>query len=51
MGLPSHLRDKIQELIDQTAGGQIVALSQKLMNLMMEAGYVRHQVLMPDQVP
>ena len=50
MGLPSHLRDKIQELIDQTAGGQIVALSQKLMNFMMEAGYVRHQVLVPDQV-
>ena len=50
MGLPSDLRDKIKELIDQTAGGQIVALSQKLMNLLTDAGYVRHQVLLPDQV-
>lgn len=50
MGLPSDLRDKINELIGQGAGGQIVALSQKLMNILTDAGYVRHQVLLPDQV-
>ena len=45
MVLQPALRDQIKEIISQTAGGQIVALCQKLMALITEAGYVRQQVL------
>ena len=50
MVLQPALRDQIKEIISQTAGGQIVALCQKLMALITEAGYVRQQVLTPEQV-
>ena len=50
MVLQPELRDQIKDIIGQMAGGQIVALCQKLMAIITEAGYVRNQVLTPEQV-